>query len=248
MLRALLAAILATLAVAAAAQDPAKQPEKKPARVLFIGNSLTSTGNIPSRVAVLARDMGREVETEAVTVPGFSLEDHRRDGAALQAIRKGGWDFVVLQQGTSARDDSRRELIDEARRFAAEIRKAGAKPAIYMTWPPSGRRGEFPDAIKSHRMAAEAADAILIPAGEAWLRVMSKDSRLRLYADDLHPSTSGMQLAVLAIYLSLFPAGPQEFTEAYIRRAEKSLNLRSDLTDLFFDAVTLAIDEPMRLQ
>ena len=69
MRRAFLAAFLALVALGAPAQEAAR----KPTRVLFIGNSLTFTGNIPSRVALLARDMGRAVETEAVAEPAFSL-------------------------------------------------------------------------------------------------------------------------------------------------------------------------------
>ena len=58
-----------------------------PARVLFIGNSLTASTDVPGRLAKLARAMGREIVVDAVTANDFSLEDHWQDGRAL-AMRR----------------------------------------------------------------------------------------------------------------------------------------------------------------
>lgn len=241
-IRALAAAVLLLAAfVAGAAED-------RPARILFVGNSLTYTADIPTRFANLARTMGHPVEVQSVAFPAFSLTDHWMDGRALAAIRRGGWDLVVLQQGTSAHPEGRAELIEYSKRFDAEIRKVGARPAIYMAWPLSDRPGDFPDAIVSHRLAAKAIDALLLPVGEAWLRVLSKAKRTKLYSDAIHPSSIGGDLCVLTIYLSIFPAGPQEFTEEYLRKVARALDMRDDTVDLFFDAATRAIDEPLKVQ
>lgn len=237
-----LAALLLFLAAASAFAQA--QPAKTQ-RVLFIGNSLTA--GIPERVAKLARAMGRDVVIESVVVNDFSLEDHWNDGRARTAIRK-GWDVVVLQQGTSTQADSRKELVENARRFAGDIRAAGAKPALYMIWPLSDRPKEFPDVIESYREAARAVEGILIPAGEAWLRVMSKDRRSRLYGDSIHPSSLGSDLTVLTIYLTLFPAGPTEFDERYVTKVSDELGINASRRDLYFDAATRAIDEPLLLK
>ena len=99
-----------------------------------------------------------------------------------------------------------------------------------------------------HRQAAQAIDAILLPVGEAWLRALSKDKRLKLYGDAIHPSSIGSDLIVLTIYFGLFPAGPQEFTEAYVTKIAKALDMQEDKRDLFFDAATRAIDEPLEFK
>jgi lysophospholipase L1-like esterase len=238
----ILAALLLFLAAASAFAQA--QPAKAQ-RVLFIGNSLTA--GIPERVAKLVRAMGRDVAIESVVANGFSLEDHWNDGRARDAIRK-GWDVVVLQQGTSSQPDTRRELVEYTRRFAREIRAAGAKPALYMIWPLVDRPKEFPDVIEAYREAANAVDGILIPAGEAWLRVISKDKRSRLYGDAIHPSSIGSDLTVLTIYLTLFPAGPTEFDERYVTRIADELGIAVSRRDLFFDAATRAIDEPLLIK
>lgn len=221
--------------------------QPNPTRILFVGNSLTSATDIPGRVAALARAMGREAEVESVAARGYSLRDHLDDGRALAAIRKGGWDLVVLQQGTSGRPDSRAELIESTKRFAEPIRAAGARPALYMVWPLSDRRHEFPEAIAAYRAAAEAVDGLLLPAGEAWLRALAKDRRLRLYGDGIHPSSIGSDLTVLTIYLSIFPAGPQEFDDKFVERLGRQLQIPGHLRDALVDAATLAIDQPVKL-
>ncbi len=235
------------MAIASLASLAAEPQAPFPRRVLFIGNSLTASAEIPERVAKLAAAMGRKVVVDSVTYPDYSLEDHWRDGHALAAIRK-GWDVVVLQQGSSMQADSRAQLIEFARRFAKPIREAGAKPALYMVWPPSDRIRDFASTITAYREAATAVDGILIPVGEAWLRALSVDKRLRLYSDTIHPASLGADLAVLTIFLALFPAGPQEFDEAFVAKAARELDLPPDRRDPFFDAVTRAIDEPMALK
>jgi len=226
------------------AQLPGMQ---KPLRVLFIGNSLTYWSDIPKRVAGVAAVTGRKAQFESVAYPSFSLEDHWHDGRALEAIRK-GWDIVVLQQGTSAHADGREQLIEYSRRFAKPIREAGAKPALYQVWPLADRPRDFPDAIQAYRDAAKAIDAQLIPVGEAWLRALNKEPRIKLYTDAIHPSSFGSDIAALTIYLSLFPAGPQEFDEAFVAKVSKALEIPDSRRDLFFDAATLAIDSPLAIK
>lgn len=239
------AIVVASFAMVAAAQD---KPAPKATRILFIGNSLTYWTDLPQRVAGVAKATGRAAQVESVAFPSFSLEDHWQDGRALAAVRKGGWDFVVLQQGTSAHEEGRAQLIEFARKFAGPIREAGAKPALYQVWPLADRPKDFPAAIHSYRLAAKAIDALLLPAGEAWFRVLGQAPRTKLYADGIHPSSLGSDLAALAIYFALFPAGPQEFDEAYLEKIARSLDMRPSLRDPFVDAATRAIDEPVAIR
>ncbi len=231
-------ALAGTLAVAQAACAT---------RVLFVGNALTTAARIPERLAKLAHAMGKDMTFDSVTSSSFSLEDHWEDGRALAAIGR-GWDVVVLQQGPSAQPGEREQLAEYTRRFAQAIRKAGAQPALLMVWPSSERLREFPATIDAYRAAAKASNATLIPVGEAWLRMLTKDPRTRLYSGESHPSANGSSLAVLTVYFALFPAGPQEFTEKYVARIARELELDDETRDQWFDAATLAIDQPLALR
>jgi len=177
-------------------------------RVLFVGNSLTRANNLPGMVAAMSAAVGQPLACEPMTFDGYSLEDHwnRGDGAAggvetaRHAIARGGWSFVVLQQGPSALPESRVLLVEYARRFAAEIQRVGARPALYMVWPTTARRFDFDGVKTSYEAAANAIGGLFLPAGEAWRRAWQLDSHLALYEPDgLHPTVSGSYLAALVI-------------------------------------------------
>jgi hypothetical protein len=235
------------LLVALGAAAFAHASAHKPLRILFIGNDLTESGDIPGGLAKLAAAMGRTAHIESITAPGYRLEDHWREGRAQSGIEK-GWDLVILQQAGSAREPERSSLVEYTRRFAKPIRAAGAKPALYMTWPASNRMQDFKGVIAAYREAAQAVDGIVLPVGEAWLRAISADRRLRLYSDLVNPASLGVDLAVLTIYFAIFPAGPQEFDEAFVAKIATVLRIPPERRDPLLDAATRAIDEPMALQ
>jgi hypothetical protein len=169
-------------------------------RVLFIGNSLTEANDLPHMVATIAAAGSRSIAVEAVDFGGASLEDHWNRGEALAAIQRGGWDVVVLQQGPSALPESRVLLVDYTHRFADRIRAVGARPALYMVWPPLDRAGDWDAVTESYAAAARAVDGILLPAGEALREALRLKPTLDLLQTDrFHPTTTGTYLAALVI-------------------------------------------------
>ncbi|MFL5381494.1 MAG: hypothetical protein ACJ8GN_03115 [Longimicrobiaceae bacterium] len=176
--------------------------------VLFIGNSLTYANDLPEMVRALALASGETLRIGMVANPDWSLEDHWNGGGARSAIR-GEWNVVVLQQGPSSLPESRALLIEYARRFAGEIRAAGAAPALYAVWPSHARFGDFDRARESYRLAAQEVDGMLLPAGEAWRAAWRADPDLPLYAaDGLHPSVTGTYATALVIYARILDRSP----------------------------------------
>jgi lysophospholipase L1-like esterase len=176
-------------------------------RVLFVGNSLTETNDLPARVAALARATGRKLEYQTITFGGFNLEDHWNKGDARTALATRRWDMVVMQQGPSALPESQADLRRWATRWADEARAAGTRPALLTVWPESYRRSALREVIASYRRAAQAAHAELLPAGLAWEWTWFCDRRIPLYgADGFHPSALGTQTAALVVYGRLFKA------------------------------------------
>ncbi len=188
-------------------------PLPAPARILFIGNSLTYQNDLPGMVCLLARSVGRKVVCESIALPDYGLEEHWQSGKARAAIAAGNWDIVVLQQGPSSLPESRRVLVDYTKRFDAEIKKVGARTALYMVWPSRQRRGDMEGVSQSYRAAARAVEATLLPVGDAWRAAWAIDRDLPLYAaDNFHPSGVGTYLAALVVYRHLIgepaPATP----------------------------------------
>jgi hypothetical protein len=177
----------------------------EPLRVLFVGNSLTETNDLPGQVAALADATGRKLETGAVVSGGLSLEDHWSSSDAPKEILGGTWDVVVLQQGPSALPESQAHLKLWAQRFAALAKRGGARAGLLTVWPESYRRSALGAVIASYRNAARAAGAELFPAGDAWRRAWACDRKLALYGSDgFHPSRLGTYLAALVVYGRLF--------------------------------------------
>jgi lambda repressor-like predicted transcriptional regulator len=200
----LLALLLLVAPVASAQAPPTEQ------HVLFIGNSLTYSNDLPGLVARLARAKGVRVTCASVAFPNYSLEDHWQRGDALREIRKGGWSLVVLQQGPSAAPESQVLLREYVKRFDKEIRAAGARTSLYMVWPSRARPQDFDGVIRSYTAAAKDVKAKLFPVGDAWRVVWSRDASLELYSPDgLHPSALGAYVAALVIVKTAFGISPQ---------------------------------------
>jgi hypothetical protein len=172
--------------------------------LLFVGNSLTATNDMPALLEAMGRSSGIAIHCTVVAKSGFSLEDHWADGEARRAIARGGWSHVILQQGPSALPASRALLNDYARRFAREIRDAKAQPAFLMVWPSAEHGGDFDDVSASYTGAAALTGGVLLPAGDAWRAAWRREPRLALYGPDgFHPSPLGSYLAALAIVHAL---------------------------------------------
>lgn len=196
--------LLASLTLATCAGDPAG-PAEEDFAILFIGNSLTYTNDLPGMVADLlneASDLDRVV-VESIAEPNWGLEDHWGDGGTRDRIRRGAWDVVVFQQGPSA-TEGRPSLLDYSARFAPLVREQGGIPAMYMVWPDEARQFDFAGVRESYLAAATGIDGYFFPAGVAWQEAWKSDPTLALYGPDgFHPSTAGTYLAALVIYEQL---------------------------------------------
>jgi hypothetical protein len=178
--------------------------------VLFLGNSLTSSNSLPELVRAMAAAGGVPLQVAAVTPGGVSLEDQWRAGRARQAVAAARWDYVVLQQGPSSRPASQVNLRQWAVRWAGEIRRQGATPALYMVWPFQGQANGFEQVAQSYRLAATASQARLLPAGEAWQAALRRDPTTPLYqVDRLHPTPMGTYLAALVVTHGLTGVPPR---------------------------------------
>jgi len=199
--RALVATGLLAVLVACAT-SPEPLPPDDDLRILFIGNSLTYSNNLPDMVERMAVAVDGKVPiVESVTAGDFSLEDHWNRGEAQAAIRGGKWDLVLLQQGPSALPESRVLLVEFAGKFTEEIRKVGGRPAMYMVWPPASRVAEWDAVSESYATAAREVDGVVFPVGEAFRAALRRAPGLTLFAGDgFHPSATGTYLAAIVIY------------------------------------------------
>jgi hypothetical protein len=179
-------------------------------RALFVGNSLTYVNDLPRTVADLAVSAGlAQLYAVMVAFPNFALEDHLAEGTAAQVLRQMDFDFVVMQQGSSALPASRELLIRDAKAFAPIITAAHARPVMFMVWPSASRFADFPDVRDSYRAAADSIGGLFAPGGASWLEAWERDASLALYSPDgLHPTPMGTYAAALTIFARLYDRSP----------------------------------------
>jgi hypothetical protein len=171
--------------------------------VLFIGNSLTYTNNLPGTVAALARAAGDTIRVGEVALPNFAVIDHALGMSnAIDVIKSQSWELVVLQQGPTTTAINRDTLIIATKALDPIVKAAGGRTAQMMTWPQSGFPQQFP-AVRASSLAASKSveGGVFIPAGEAWRVALERDPSLNLYGPDgYHPGALGTYLAALVIY------------------------------------------------
>lgn len=219
--------------------------QASPFRVLFVGNSLTYSNDLPASVAAMpCLTDGRTIKAESIVAADTSLDDHVGRGAVAARLRRNRWDLVVLQQGPSALDESRRQLLASVRELTPLIRSAGARPALFMVWPSLQRSDDRDRVSDSYRLAAAAVDAVLLPVGDAWRAALARDPSLRLYGGDgYHPSRLGSELAALVICAAIGGRSPSALvSSSVLARQRRWIDTRDALSGAAQDA--LATVEP----
>ena len=203
------------------------QPEQDDKlKILFIGNSYTYYNSTPEVVKALIKERfpKQEVETQLISGGGMTLADHWENESTLESIQSGAWDYVVLQEqsklGMGLVIDNKTYFgptdlfFEQARKFDAAIKEAGAETVFLMTW--SVRDQPEEQAILSHAYSkiAKELDAMVAPVGLVWDKVRTNPS-ISLYADDGgHPSPAGSYLSAITLYATLMEDNPKGLPES----------------------------------
>ncbi len=197
----------------------------KEVRVLFIGNSLTYVNNLPGVVKALADGAGLPAtQVESIAFPDYALEDHWNQGQARAAVEKDGWTHVVMQQGPSALESSRVNLLQWVGTFGEVIKTHGARPGLYSVWPSTDRSGDFDRVSESYRLAAESVEGQYYPAGETWRAAWRRNASLALYGGDgFHPSSLGTYAAAVTIVAVIYHRSPVGLPTLGIQAATATL-------------------------
>ncbi len=206
-------------------------------RVLFLGNSYTTSNNLPNLVSQFAAANGDVVITDSNTPGGHTLYQHSTNETSLEKIQQGNWDYVVLQ------DQSQVPTIDflrfnwmypgvESLHESITNSNLCAQTVMYMTW---GRQyggmqcttnGEYcsvdfvdfshmTDTLASaYNEIASMVGAKVAPVGKAWdyaLTYSTTDPALVLHSsDESHPNYSGSYLAAAVFHGLIWGESPVE--------------------------------------
>lgn len=169
-------------------------------RVLFIGNSHTYYNDMPHIFAQLCREKGVDTEITMLAHGGMGWDFHTAEPEVKFNIFYGKYDVVVLQHVAHPMGDLS-VMAQSGRQLIQWVRKAGARPVLYMTWTTKADGESAQGAMSSaYRKLQEETGCELAPVGERWWGYHREHPEVELFAEDgQHASPEGSKLAAAVI-------------------------------------------------
>lgn len=195
--------------------------QDSPKRVLWVGNSYTYFHDLPKIVEGLAAEQGLSLSITPIVKGGERFKGHLTNPKLLEELKKGNWDYVVLQEQSTLPAGPTAKVAEEVYPYAHTLDSLAhvASPEVcvvyYMTW---GHRngsvydmwGDYPMYKNYEGMQMRLATSYIemayengglcAPVGMAWRKVRSERPDIDLYEPDhFHPSLAGSWLAANAL-------------------------------------------------
>ena len=180
-----------------------------PRGVLFVGNSFTARNDLPGLIATLAAARGKEFRHRLISAGGASLRTHWNAGEAVNAIRSGGYDAVVLQEQSTLPVRNATRMHENVRLFDGAIKAAGARAYLYMTWARRGTPESQTTITEAYKAIAKEVGATVVPVGIAWQTFLRRHALPVLHdRDGSHPTPAGSYLAACVFFALIFRESP----------------------------------------
>jgi len=193
-------------------------------KILWIGNSYSYYNELPNTVKDIAASQNIKLSITRFLKGGERFAGHVKNPELIKALRRGGWDFVILQGYSSTPAYSTESVVRDIYPLAhtldslAKAHSPKCHVVYYMTWGHKNgnlRQTDYPlddtydlmqERIKTTYIEmAYMNNGWCAPVGMAWQRVRKEYPKVQLYRDDnYHPSLIGSYLAANVIFTTLF--------------------------------------------
>lgn len=101
------------------------------------------------------------------------------------------------------------QFFEYAKKHSDTVKKNGAKPVLFMSWAYADAPEMTAGLAEAYTKAGNDNDALVIPVGLAFAKVVAQRPALNLYASDKrHPSMLGTYLSAATTYAALFKTSP----------------------------------------
>ncbi|WP_321343113.1 hypothetical protein [uncultured Draconibacterium sp.] len=200
--------------------------QKDVIKILFLGNSYTYYNGLPSLISDMALRNDKKVVVTQITRGGNLLDHYAKSDFVLETINEFDFDFVVLQeQSTAPLFAAEERTYPGIRKLDTSVRENGGQTVLFMPWAreyaDSLRTKMLPgkfyyDVFDSYNTAqdslansyykiANEVGAKVAPAGLVWKEFHSRHPEVQLWRPDHnHPLEIGTVIAAYAIYKTIF--------------------------------------------
>lgn len=189
---------------------------------VFLGNSYTSSNNLPDLIRQVAESKGHTFSFQQNTPGGYEIAGHLNAPASISLIENTTYDYLVIQgqsaelsmpqmgEGKYLNPDFYRV---EYMRQLSKLKDTCNRTLLFMTWGYNTSLQDYLDmqanVSANYEALAHAVDAGVAPVGEAWRYVMENHPDIPLHSADLsHPNQAGSYLAACVFYASMFQEDP----------------------------------------
>ncbi|MGQ4660975.1 SGNH/GDSL hydrolase family protein [Lysobacter sp. F6437] len=203
--------LLVVALVLAACSSPSLASD--PTRILFVGNSLIYTGNLPAVLDALGDVNGHPIHSEMLVQGGATLSHRVEDGSVNAVLANEPYDYVVLQERGG--DLLCMDIACETPRIskvalqslATTARKHGATPLYLGTY--QGLPSASEALLKAEAEAAAAASVRLIAVSALHAQAVASHPDLPWHdPDGMHPGPQLQLLEAVLLYRELFGEYP----------------------------------------
>jgi hypothetical protein len=199
---------------------------------IFIGNSFYYYNNgLPGHVSLMEKaadpDHKQDYRNTMVTIGGSGFDWHDVE-SYFRPAAIGGYSFddnnnVVFNKPGKLFDVAvmmdcsqcpihpklKSVFTEYAKKNSDIVRAHGARPVFFMSWAYADKPEMTAQLAEAYTIAGNDNNALVIPAGLAFARAISKQPELNLYvADKRHPSLAGTYLASCVVYAALTGRSP----------------------------------------
>ena len=177
-------------------------------KILFLGNSHTASGRIPATVQRILNSRQSEKKVACRYIGGMFLDSFASNRQAMQLIKNGGWDVVVLQGQKISMSGKYIYSTEAAEKLAELASESGAKVIMFCEWGrfrapgdnDPGKIGETARIQKIYQGICDKTGATLVPVGLAWEKALKENSKWHFHArDGNHSNETGAFFSSLVL-------------------------------------------------
>lgn len=199
--------------------------------ILYVGNSLLYSGNVPAQVSSLSQMYGITIDYDTIMPSGATLSDSMDQ--AIEKMQDGRYDYIIFQDhGSRPLWGERMNFFSDVKRLCEEARKTGAIPVLYNpAWYEENQKPNTADGHQgilttAYENAAKINGAILVNAAEAWIYAFDKHSDIDLYLpNNYHANDAGAYLTACVFASTLFDLHIRDVADSNIYRGDDAVTL-----------------------